>query len=98
MEAYVNNTTKTIFGAFVGLILLTGAFSGGFIVGHLIPATGEVPVLSDFIPGAPVVQPEQQAAAPDELETLFVPFWDAWIVVHEQYVEQPVDDELLMQG
>jgi carboxyl-terminal processing protease len=94
----VNNTTKTILGAFVGLILLAGAFSGGFIVGHLLPGTGELPVLSDFLPGTPGVQPEQQAATPDELETLFQPFWEAWNIVHEQYVEQPVDDEVLMQG
>jgi carboxyl-terminal processing protease len=98
MEASVNNTTKMILGAFVGLILLAGAFSGGFIVGHLMPSTGELPVLSDFIPGAPGVQPEQQAATPDELETLFTPFWEAWNIVHNQYVEQPVDDQLLMQG
>ncbi|HSK87233.1 MAG TPA: S41 family peptidase, partial [Anaerolineales bacterium] len=31
-------------------------------------------------------------------ETLFTPFWEAWNIVHEQYVEQPVDDEVLMQG
>jgi carboxyl-terminal processing protease len=99
MEASVNNTIKTILGAFVGLILLAGAFSGGFIVGHLMPATGQIPVLSDFIPGAPGVQPEQAAAAtPDELETLFKPFWEAWNIVHEQYVDQPVDDQVLMQG
>jgi carboxyl-terminal processing protease len=98
MEAFVNNTTKTILGAFVGLILLAGAFSSGFIVGHLMPAAGQVPVLSDFLPGAPDVQPEQQAATPDELDTLFKPFWEAWNIVHEQYVEQPVDDEVLMQG
>ena len=81
----MNNSTKTILGAFIGLILLAGAFSGGFIVGHLMPATGQVPVLSDFIPGAPGVLPEQQAATPDELETLFVPFWEAWNVVHDQH-------------
>jgi carboxyl-terminal processing protease len=98
MEASVNNTTKTILGAFIGLILLAGAFSGGFIVGHLMPATGQLPVLSDFIPGSPAVQPEQQTATPAELETLFTPFWEAWNVVHNQYVEQPVNDELLMQG
>jgi len=98
VEASVNNTIKTILGAFVGLILLAGAFSGGFIVGHLMPATGGLPALSDFIPGAPGVEPEKQAATPDELETLFVPFWEAWNIVHEQFVEQPVEDEVLMQG
>ena len=95
----MNNTTKTILGAFAGLILLAGAFSGGFIVGHLMPAVGQLPVLSDFIPGAPGAQPEQQSAAtPDELETLFVPFWEAWNIVHDQFVDQPIDDQALMQG
>jgi carboxyl-terminal processing protease len=32
------------------------------------------------------------------LETLFAPFWEAWNIVHEQYVDQPVDDVKLMQG
>ena len=94
----MNNTTKAILGAFVGLILLAGAFSGGFIAGHLMPATGQLPALNDLIPGQPGVEPQQQAATPDELETLFVPFWEAWNVVHEQFVEQPVDDRVLMQG
>ena len=94
----MNNTSKTILGAFIGLILLAGAFSGGFIVGHLMPAGGQLPVLSDLLPSSPEVQPEQQAATPDELETLFTPFWEAWNIVHDQYVEQPVDDKVLMQG
>jgi carboxyl-terminal processing protease len=98
MEASVNNTSKTILGAFIGLILLAGAFSGGFIVGHLMPASGQLPVLSDLLPSSPEVQPEQQASTPDELETLFTPFWEAWNIVHDQYVEQPVDDRVLMQG
>jgi carboxyl-terminal processing protease len=99
MEASVNNTTKTILGAFVGLILLAGAFSGGFIVGHLMPASGQLPGMSDLIPSTPAVSPEQQAATtPDQLETLFSPFWEAWNIVHQQYVDQPVDDQKLMQG
>jgi carboxyl-terminal processing protease len=98
MEAFVNNTTKTILGLFVVGVLLGGAFSGGFIVGHLMPATGQSPALSDLLPSAPGVQPEQQSATPSELQTLFVPFWEAWNIVHEQYVDQPLDDEKLMQG
>ena len=94
----MNNTTKTILGTFVGLILLAGAFSGGLIVGHLIPGNAQIPGISDLFPSSPAVQPEQETATPDELETLFAPFWEAWNIVHNQYVEQPVDDELLMQG
>jgi carboxyl-terminal processing protease len=29
---------------------------------------------------------------------LFAPFWEAWNVVHNQFVDQPVDDVKLMQG
>ena len=94
----MNNTTKTILGAFIGLILLAGAFSGGFIAGHLLPTSGQFPVISDLIPSSPAVQPEEQAATPDDLETLFAPFWEAWNVVHQQFVEQPIDDQVLMQG
>jgi carboxyl-terminal processing protease len=39
---------------------------------------------------------------PDELsitkEELFIPFWEAWDIVNEYYVDQPVDQELLMRG
>lgn len=94
----MNNTTKTILGLFVIGVLLGGAFSGGFIVGHLLPASAQLPGLSDLLPSGAGVQPEQEAATPDNLETLFAPFWQAWNIVHEQYVDQPIDDQALMQG
>ena len=94
----MNKTTRTILGLFVGGILLAGAFSGGFIAGHLMPFTGQLPVISDFLPSSPSVQPDQQSATPSELQTLFIPFWEAWNVVHEQFVDQPIDDQALMQG
>ena len=31
-------------------------------------------------------------------QTLFEPFWEAWDIVHEYYVDQPVDDNSLMEG
>lgn len=93
----MNNTIKTILGALVGLILLAGTFSGGIIVGHLLPESAQIPGISDLF-SSPEVQPEQETATPDELEELFSPFWEAWNIVHNQFVDQPVDDELLMQG
>ena len=94
----MTKTSKIILGFFTAGILLAGAFSGGFIVGHLIPTNGPLPVISDFFPTSPGVQPDQQAATPGDLQTLFTPFWEAWNVVHEQYVDRPVDDQALMQG
>jgi carboxyl-terminal processing protease len=31
-------------------------------------------------------------------EELFTPFWEAWQIVHNQYIDQPVDDQKLMEG
>jgi carboxyl-terminal processing protease len=98
MEAFVNKTTRTILGLFVAGILLAGAFSGGFIVGHLMPFSGQLPALSNIFQSSPAVRPDQQATTPSELQTLFTPFWEAWNIVHEQFVDQPIDDQALMQG
>jgi len=94
----VNKNVTIILGLFVAIILLAGAFSGGFIAGHLLPGTGQTPFLSDILPSSPTVAPDQQSATPAELQSLFAPFWEAWNIVHTQYVEQPVDDLALMQG
>jgi carboxyl-terminal processing protease len=34
----------------------------------------------------------------ESVEELFAPFWEAWDIVHEQYVDQPLDDVALMRG
>jgi len=35
---------------------------------------------------------------PTDRNTLFKPFWEAWDIVHQMYVDQPVDDVALMRG
>jgi carboxyl-terminal processing protease len=37
-------------------------------------------------------------AAEVDREELFTPFWEAWEIVQNQYVDRPVDQEALMQG
>jgi carboxyl-terminal processing protease len=32
------------------------------------------------------------------MQTLFAPFWEVWNIVHNDFVDQPVDDTLLMRG
>jgi len=44
-------------------------------------------------PAAPTAAP-----SPENAEDLFAPFWQAWDIVHNQYVDQPVDDLVLMRG
>jgi len=101
----VNKTTKTILGIFAALILLSGSFAGGFVTRHVL---GETNLFPGFNPNPPTnillpptAAPTQEGQAnvtPQELQNLFVPFWEAWNLVHTQYVNQPVDDTLLMQG
>ncbi len=47
-------------------------------------------------PECPYIDPS--GSTPEEYEELFAPFWEAWDIVHEEYVDQPVDDLELMQG
>ncbi len=94
----MNKNIRNVLGVLVGIILLFGAFSGGLIAGHFLPLQGQLPFVNSFVPPSPSVEPQQQSATPGDLQTLFTPFWEAWNVVHQQYVDQPVDDQKLMQG
>jgi len=94
---------KYLRGCLIGaaaIIVLLGSFSGGFLVGHFVPlpqGNGQ-PIFGNAPEPASTVSPEQQSTTPDELDTLFQPFWEAWNIVHDEYVDQPVDDLTLMQG
>ena len=101
----MSKTTQTIIIVFAALFLLGGAFSGGVLVGWMLPTRAQaavsVPPLGGSNPGvAMTVQPgnPSQVATPVDTDTLFKPFWDAWSLVHQQYVDQPVDDTTLMRG
>jgi carboxyl-terminal processing protease len=53
-----------------------------------------------------VLQPAQprttiiprQPSEPVDIDDLFKPFWETWDIINEQYVDQPLDQEELMQG
>ena len=96
----MNKFIKFSLLTFISLVLLVGSFSSGFITGHVTSSAG---LLSNLpaLPGVPrpVSTPENaNEATPDELETLFKPFWESWKLVHDLYVDQPVDDTILMRG
>lgn len=81
-----DHTGRNILIVFLAIFLIAGSFSGGVLVGWLIPGQKDANLSHQTTP------------EPDELETLFAPFWDTWQFVHEQYLVQPVDDTKLMQG
>jgi carboxyl-terminal processing protease len=87
-----SKTLFTILTVLVLMVLIIGTFGGGFIAGVALGPR----INQQLSPES--TQAETDAPAPETTDELFVPFWEAWDIVHEQYVDQPVDDEALMQG
>ena len=76
---------KILIGCVV-VIILVGCLALGFVVGRLSDnSTVTLPVTTD-------------STTPVSEDELFKPFWEAWQIVHDQYLIQPVDDEKMMQG
>ncbi|GJQ51182.1 MAG: carboxyl-terminal processing protease [Anaerolineaceae bacterium] len=80
----MNKTTKILLSLFIGLILSAGMFSAGLLAGIYLPSLSN--------------RASANATTPKDQHALFVPFWEAWDIVHNQYVDQPLDDVALMRG
>jgi carboxyl-terminal processing protease len=83
----MNKTTRNILLTLLALFLLAGSFSAGVIVGWLIPS--QSPMQANVT---------ATVTAEDNTTTLFKPFWQAWDILHQNYIDQPLNDTLLMQG
>ena len=94
----MNKTLKTILVVLVVIVIALGSFAGGFATGHLLPISGLPGLQRPSVEVPATTAPEQLSVTPAELQTTFAPFWEAWNLVHQNYVVQPVDDVLLMQG
>ncbi len=93
----MKKSTWIIIGIFAGLILMAGSFTAGAVVGttfDLIRDLPGFPLTEEFNPPSP----QDQSEDPASLEELFEPFWESWEIVHDYYVDQPVDDTGLMRG
>jgi len=92
----VNKILKIILTGLLAVVLIAIGFSGGFVVGHMLPFGFLSGSTLPF--GSPTLSPGTQTGTPQNLQTLFKPFWEAWQIIHNQYVDQPVNDTKLMQG
>jgi carboxyl-terminal processing protease len=82
----MSKTLRTALVVFVTIVLVACLFGGGFAAGHFLPiGTQSNPVAA-------------ADGTPTDLQSLFKPFWQAWDLVHQYYVSQPVDDTQLIQG
>lgn len=93
----MNKRSLMIFGVLAAVVFIAGTFAAGVIVGNaFLPQTtlSGLPVDPMKTPGEELTgQPNSSS-----MEELFQPFWEAWAIVQEQYVDQPVDNVALMRG
>jgi carboxyl-terminal processing protease len=100
---------KLLAGLLAGLILAGGIFSAGLAIGYAIPQFAQPRVIQQSYPtapGLPTLGPNPTTAPratstpipPDDQQTLMKPFWEAWGIVHDQFVDQPLDDTKLVRG
>ncbi len=91
-----------IIGIVGGLVITASAFSAGAIVGNLLlpqPALSWFAESTQIVPsqgaeGTPATDPSANIS----MEELFIPFWETWEIIHDQYIDQPVDNTTLMRG
>ena len=113
MENKVLRSCLLVIGAIVllGVTFFSGFAVGALLPNNAIRQTlglDKTPVAQATPqPTALPNQPTQEGQAPTpvfqattdkELEELFQPFWESWDLLHENYVDQPLDDLALMRG
>lgn len=75
----------------VVIFLSVAMFAGGFVTGNLT-ARSDLPLV-----GSGGTSPTA-GGTPSDLQATFGTFWEAWDIVHDEYVSRPLDDTKLMQG
>ena len=83
----------TVLSILLAFIAIGGICSAGFVAGWFFKPTQAQNGLQNFLPSQ-----ESNSASTSDTENLFKPFWQAWDIVHQYYVDQPVDELKLMQG
>jgi len=84
----------TVISILLVLVAIGGFCSAGFLAGFMFNQSRPSQLnLPGFLPTQ-----ESKSTASSDTESLFKPFWQAWDIVHQYYVDQPVDELKLMQG
>jgi carboxyl-terminal processing protease len=93
-----------LLGLFIGSLLSASIFASGLAIGVVIGQMIGYEYLPDWLDdslqqSSLVVETKTFSSEPPaNSDELFAPFWQAWDIVHEEYVDQPVDDVALMRG
>jgi len=90
---------RLLAGASIALLFAVIFFAGGVATGASVPALQSV--VQSVLPqpaASPSPAPLASSASPQALRETFAPFWEARQIIHDEFVDQPVDDDSLMRG
>ncbi len=86
--------TRVLAIVVIELVMAIGIFAGGFAAGWVAKNSPLPHVMGLYTPA-----PAAQTATPNTLQELFRPFWEAWDLLHQEYVDKAkLDDVELMRG
>ncbi len=95
----MKKSTWIIISILGGLFIIVSSFTAGTVVGNvLLPQIDSNWFDQTTVPPHPEYPAgdlDSNSGSPAEL---FLPFWETWDIVHEQFIDQPVDDLTLMRG
>jgi carboxyl-terminal processing protease len=92
-------TVSWLIAGLLALVILVSACALGFVVGQAAGGgvLSALPQVNIGV-GRNGTPAAGDTAAPVDRNKLFAPFWQAWDLVHQRYVDQPVNDVKLMRG
>jgi len=109
-----SKTFLIVISLVAAFIVLGSVFAGGIIIGRNLPLTAIEPkkTVVSVMPAVGILPTStstesmldletlvlENDSTPQDLKKIFKPFWEAWGYVHDQYVDQPVDDVAMMRG
>ncbi len=96
-----SNATKILLVLAVAVGLTGIAFTSGVALGYVAPritaSSGEAPSVEFAIPQI-VTRDDVTPEVQEDRDDLIAPFWEAWEILQDDYVDQPLDSETLMRG
>jgi carboxyl-terminal processing protease len=95
-----SRSVKIAIGVVIGVFLAGGLFSAGVVAGAAILGLreGAQIIANDLFSSSNTDSDSGFSGSNVDADELFEPFWESWSIVHEQFVDQPVDDLELMRG
>lgn len=96
----ISKQWKIVLAAAAAFAVASVAFSGGLAVGLVIPQFASGTNTAPIEISAPDIVERGGASAPQpaDLEMLMEPFWETWDILHDEYVDQPLENQELVRG